>query len=46
MKPGKKKKPKLGTGKRFKQLSSKLKKKGGRITYRMTGGQVVSHGYD
>ncbi len=28
MKPGKKKKPKLGTGKRFKQLSSKLKKKG------------------
>tara|TARA_R100001086_G_C11721701_1_gene227081 strand:- start:7 stop:639 length:633 start_codon:yes stop_codon:yes gene_type:complete len=22
------------------------KKKGGRITYRMTGGQVVSHGYD
>jgi len=28
MKPGLKKKPKLGTGKRFKQLSSKLKKKG------------------
>ena len=29
MKPGKnKKKPKLGTGKRFKNLSSKLKKKG------------------
>ena len=29
MKPGnKKKKPKLGSGKRFKQLSSKLKKKG------------------
>jgi len=30
MKPGrkKKKKPKLGTGKRFKQLTSKLKKKG------------------
>tara|TARA_R100001086_G_C11728893_1_gene229102 strand:+ start:359 stop:586 length:228 start_codon:yes stop_codon:yes gene_type:complete len=31
MKPGKKKKkkkPKLGTGKRFKKLSSKLKKKG------------------
>jgi len=28
MKPGNKKKPKLGTGKRFKQLSSKLKKKG------------------
>ena len=28
MKPGnKKKKPKLGSGKRFKQLSSKLKKK-------------------
>ena len=27
MKPGLKKKPKLGTGKRFKQLSSKLKKK-------------------
>jgi len=38
MKPGlkrggsikKKKKPKLGTGKRFKQLTSKLKKKGAR----------------
>jgi len=30
MKPGKKKKkkPKLGTGQRFKELSSKLKKKG------------------
>ena len=28
MKPGFKKKHKLGTGKRFKQLSSKLKKKG------------------
>jgi len=28
MKPGNKKKPKLGTGQRFKQLSSKLKKKG------------------
>ena len=29
MKPGnKKKKPKLGSGKRFKQLTSKLKKKG------------------
>ena len=28
MKPGNKKKPKLGTGKRFKDLASKLKKKG------------------
>ncbi len=27
--PGNKKKPKLGTGKRFKQLTSKLKKKKG-----------------
>ncbi len=39
------------TRKRLKKMFSKIeskrkKKRGGKITYRMTGGQVVSNGYD